>query len=519
MAAPGPVPRRQPYNPGEGLAKAERVNGIERRRACMFALPWFVAVNPIAGIRVSASPPQRPNQRTERPWADIAFPRLLSPAVAVVRDLVRQIDHHARLDPPSRDRLLAAQMSVIVSHARRHSPFWRARLDAAGAQAGRFRLAALPPLTRADLRAEAAAMRARGPAMPDRLISLGRTSGSTGVPVTVEKFAPLSRAIYGAVTQLEREWLSLDFEGTTAVIRDAPDGERAGGGPASPGGTPRGRVAIRNMIDHSPEDLLRWLRGVQPSTLITVPSMAGRLARLAMADGGGPAIPHIFTFAEAVTPSLRAACRTAFQARIVDRYSCEEMGWIALQCPKHDHLHVLSSLVHLEIVDAAGRPCPPGQPGRVLLTGLHSYAMPLLRYDIGDIAEWGEPCDCGITLPVLKRVLGRRRNFLRLPDGTERLARLAGDHWQEMPEVEEFRLVQYGDGIVEAFLRCSAPLGEAGRDKAVALLRRVLGFPLPIIVTETPAIDWGRSYKREEFVRLDLPRAEALAAAAQSRGG
>jgi len=131
--------------------------------------------------------------------------------------------------------------------------------------------------------------------------------------------------------------------------------------------------------------------------------------------------------------------------------------------------------------------------------------MPLIRYAIGDVAEWGPPCDCGLTLPVLQRVLGRRRNFLRLPDGSVRLARLAGDHWHEMPEVQEFRLVQYRDGIIEAFLRCTGPLGEAGQARARDLIRRVLGFPFEVVVTETDRIDWGRSYKREEFVQVDRP--------------
>jgi phenylacetate-CoA ligase len=66
-------------------------------------------------------------------------------------------------------------------------------------------------------------------------------------------------------------------------------------------------------------------------------------------------------------------------SKIIDRYSCEETGYIALQCPRHNHLHVISPVTILEIIDESGNPCPPGKPGRVLVTGMQSFAMPLIR--------------------------------------------------------------------------------------------------------------------------------------------
>jgi phenylacetate-CoA ligase len=65
-------------------------------------------------------------------------------------------------------------------------------------------------------------------------------------------------------------------------------------------------------------------------------------------------------------------------------------------------------VIYAEILDDADRPCAPGEVGRVVVSTLHNYAMPLFRYDLGDLAEVGPPCECGRTLPVLNRIVGRQ---------------------------------------------------------------------------------------------------------------
>jgi phenylacetate-CoA ligase len=109
---------------------------------------------------------------------------------------------------------------------------------------------------------------------------------------------------------------------------------------------------------------------------------------------------------------------------MVDMYTCQEAGYLALQCPDHPHYHVQSENVLLEVVDDQGLPCAPGEVGRVLVTSLNNFATPLIRYEIGDYAEVGAACSCGRGLPVLKRIMGRYRNLLTLPDGTR-----AGRDW------------------------------------------------------------------------------------------
>jgi phenylacetate-CoA ligase len=132
----------------------------------------------------------------------------------------------------------------------------------------------------------------------------------------------------------------------------------------------------------------------------------------------------------------------------VDRYSSVEFGMIALQCPEHNHLHVIVPNVHLEVVDEKNNPVPIGEPGRVLITGLHTFAMPMIRYEQGDIVTLGKTCDTGITWPVIESVHGRVRSYIDGPDGERKLLTLFTADFLLMREIQDFRLVKFNDEAV-----------------------------------------------------------------------
>lgn len=443
------------------------------------------------------------------------FPRILPPDAAVALDVHRQLRRFERLPGESQRKLRAQQLTRLIAHARRHSPFWRERLDAAGATGEqrhqRFSLTELPVLGRREVQDAFEAMRAHAPAWKPGMIDSAKTSGSTGRPVSVERFLPVYRPVYVAVALTDNRWHRRDADLPIAVVKDVPDGDAPAWDRMWRVLGKEGRSHQRNLVEHAPEALLAWLAELKPRYLSTTPAMAMRLAELALARDAKIALSQIITFGETVKPELRRLAEEAFGAKVTDRYSCEELGWIALQCPQHDHYHVMSSSVIVEIVDDTGRPCAPGQPGRVLLTGLHSFAMPLIRYDVGDYAEWGEPCDCGITLPVISKIWGRERSFIRLPDGTLRIARLTGEYWREIAPIREYRVVQYSDGLIEAFVTCDRPLTEAERGAMTAMLQKVLGHPFEILVTQADEIDWGSRWKREDVVRVERLREETPA--------
>src|SRR6185503_4307806 len=93
---------------------------------------------------------------------------------------------------------------------------------------------------------------------------------------------------------------------------------------------------------------------------------------------------------------------------------------IACECEQHNGLHVYSPNVFVEIVDELENACPPGKTGRLLVTLLNNPDFPMIRYQIGDMAEAADSdfCSCGLTWPRIKRLQGRADDMLTTEDGT-----------------------------------------------------------------------------------------------------
>jgi len=106
-----------------------------------------------------------------------------------------------------------------------------------------------------------------------------------------------------------------------------------------------------------------------------------------------------------------------FKCPVVDEYGSSENGIIAFQC-KEGSMHVMADHLAVEFVDEAGQRVKPGELGRIVITDLNGYAMPLIRYEIGDMGRYTEQaCSCGVTLPVMDIIEGRKEDFIRTREG------------------------------------------------------------------------------------------------------
>ncbi len=128
----------------------------------------------------------------------------------------------------------------------------------------------------------------------------------------------------------------------------------------------------------------------------------------------------VITEAEPLTPPRRRLIEEYYGAPIGNRYGPREFGsYTAQSCPESpDQFHVLTEMVVWETVREDGTPAAPGETGRVLLTDLHNYVMPFIRYDTGDLAVAGDsPCACGRGLPLIQQIEGRSHECLQTPSG------------------------------------------------------------------------------------------------------
>jgi phenylacetate-CoA ligase len=129
----------------------------------------------------------------------------------------------------------------------------------------------------------------------------------------------------------------------------------------------------------------------------------------------------VFAIGESLTTESRDEIARGFGCPVIDSYGATEIGYIAFQCPGGSGYHVAAESVLVELLDNDDMPVKAGEVGRVVLTSLYNYAMPFLRYAIGDyaIAAAG-PCPCGRTLPRLAGIAGRQRSVFTFADGTQR---------------------------------------------------------------------------------------------------
>lgn len=167
---------------------------------------------------------------------------------------------------------------------------------------------------------------------------------------------------------------------------------------------------------------------------------------------------------EKLTSEMKRVIRQAFRARAYEEYGAVENCVLATEC-EHGCLHVSPDFGILEVVDAHGKPLPPGEEGRILCTSLLNEAQPLIRYEIGDTGVWSsKACSCGREhLPVLKEIVGRLEDVVVGLDG-RRMVRFHGI-FINLPHVLEGQVIQ--EALDRFVVKVVNPVGLTPDDEQV----------------------------------------------------
>jgi phenylacetate-CoA ligase len=248
-----------------------------------------------------------------------------------------------------------------------------------------------------------------------------------------------------------------------------------------------------------------WLGQVQPDYLTVFPSLLPDLVRECSGRQRPSRLKQVRTIGEWLDPATRALCREHWGVTVQDVYSAQEAGYLAVQCPEHEHYHVQAESARVEVLNEKGAECRPGETGRVVVTPLHNFAMPLVRYAIGDYAEVGEACPCGRGLPVLKRILGRSRNMLVLPDGARVWPRLSELRYGEVLPVTQFQVVQVAPTCLEVRLVASRKGTPQEEARLAQIIAERIGYPFEVRFTYVDEILRSAGGKFEDF-RSELPQ-------------
>ena len=312
-----------------------------------------------------------------------------------------------------------------------------------------------------------------------------------------------------AFTLRDHRWHNRDLSGVFATIRHSPEEacqaphgfKQAGWGNTTSGLYNTGN-SIRLDSGCTSSEQLDWLMRNKPDYLMTYPSNLASLITSSLDRKIFPSgLKKVLTFGELLPEYLRHFLREAWNVELIDMYSCQEAGTLALQCPEHEHYHVQSENVLLEVLDENNEPCKPGETGKVVVSSLHNYASPLIRYEVGDYAELGEPCPCGRGLTVLKRIYGRARNMLTYPDGNTAWPFLGGaGYYKEVAPIRQFQVIQNQPDSLEFHLVVTPELSQDQQIKLTKRLHETLRYPFNISYHYHDEIKRSAGGKYEDFV-------------------
>jgi phenylacetate-CoA ligase len=315
--------------------------------------------------------------------------------------------------------LQSTELRRLLDHAYEHSPHYRTAFEGRSLRPSEVRtvedLPKLPLLTR-----QAAAEGFQGQMSSEEPLPRihKMTSGTTGRPLAFaydvgseywRQAAKIRGYGWAGYRPGDR---SLHFWGSTASVK-------------APMLRKRLKSAVDHLVrrehyvdcaDHSGEALARVVRRLQrrrPDVILCYAQAGAALARhIVETKSRSWEDIAVISAAERLFPADRDVMTAAFGPGIFETYGSREVMLMAAECPAHEGLHVSMENLVIELVVRDGaqeRPALPGELGDVVVTDLHNYGAPFIRYVTGDRAVASSPgrCACGRGLSRLQRVDGR----------------------------------------------------------------------------------------------------------------
>ncbi|QNL97875.1 phenylacetate--CoA ligase family protein [Treponema sp. Marseille-Q4132] len=159
----------------------------------------------------------------------------------------------------------------------------------------------------------------------------------------------------------------------------------------------------------------------------------------------------IITSAGTLYPEWKLYIEKIFNCPVINQYGSREVDGIAIGCTFDNHLHCNMFTNYVEIANEKGERFPAGKDGNILVTNLLNYAMPLIRYEIGDVGvlESSTVCKCGRNTPLLRSVKGRTVHIFKTKDGKK----IDGEYFTHLfygkKWVKRFQVIQKSYEIIE----------------------------------------------------------------------
>ena len=399
------------------------------------------------------------------------------------------------LQIPQLERLLRHAVAQTLGYAERLAPVFE------GEMFDFERWREIPILTRADLQDHQSLYRARNVPPQTGAILHYATSGSTGRPI---EFVKSQLMVHASHALMERmfDWADADRDLSFFGLIPGPSNSTVSTRPIiRPSWSSIGGTGIRTQVDaRNPVSLiLAELAIAKPHYLHAMPNTVSGIIRESQNFDWAINLKAVFCYSEALHNDLEALIKEKLGVPVFDNYASEEAGGLATRCAASHHHHIASEMNYVEVVRDDGALCEPGETGRVIVTPLYNFALPLIRYDQGDMAEVPlTPCPCRRGLPSLSKIVGRQRDMFLTPSGSRVVARLPHEELTSHIAAAQWQMIQHNVHDIEFKY---VPLGPAQQPDYVGLKSRLemgLGFPINLTITAVSTIEKTKNGKFRE---------------------
>ena len=398
--------------------------------------------------------------------------------------LLRQVRKNQWLKTSELEELQAKKLRAIVKHAYNNTEFYHRKFKDAGIRPEDIKrvedLEKVPFTTKEELREHSTgSILAKGVDLKRCLVT--ETSGSTGIPTKIvyDKNADdFSKAI-NLRSYIEN---GLRLRSKWAVFKDPHHFQKQQW-------FQRLRIfsPLQLSVFDTTDTQISILRKFKPDVLDGYTSSIRLLAKAVEEQGIEDIKPKVvFGTSELLDNETRKYINSVFDVKMVDFFGCVELNRTAWECSEHVGYHIDIDAVVMEFVrDGAG--VSAGERGEIVYTGLYNYAMPLIRYEIGDIGiPSDETCPCGRGLPLMKVVEGRTDSFMQVPDGRVFPAMIWEPIMRRIPGVGQFKAIQERKDLIRILLVKTDEFTQRTIDQIVADIRDVMGEEINV---ETEIVD------------------------------
>lgn len=204
-------------------------------------------------------------------------------------------------------------------------------------------------------------------------------------------------------------------------------------------------ICKSDLNDEKMIEIIGRIRAFEPRWMILQPSIAVLLCQVINKYDLGtiPTLKYVESTGEMLFPDVRKYIEKSLEVTVANQYGCIELNSIALECPCGE-LHCFEENVIVEVIDSKGNLLPPGKEGELCITTLTNYAMPLIRYRVGDLGRI-EPnnCKCGCKGAILKLMNGRNNDWIIDREGRKINAYVFARCVQNVNQIIENAILQF----------------------------------------------------------------------------